>query len=164
MPDINYRTKSWKQQAELTTDDANEIARLQGAPDLKFQKGQQPGTFEPLNEAEQAEKTPPDDVQQRKQPQNNDDEYDKHGFVISGTWLARKKLGQQAMINPQDDIEDDPYDTLKTITTTHHSQQRTAPKSDKKHDPFLERSAPGKQPLLESHVHLQGLKDHHKSP
>ncbi|KAH0268052.1 hypothetical protein KCU91_g9660, partial [Aureobasidium melanogenum] len=87
---------------------------------------QRPGTFEPLNEEEQAEKTPPDDVQQRKQPQNNDDEYDKHGFVISGTWLARKKLGQQAMINPQDDIEDDPYDTLKTTTTTtHHPPQST---------------------------------------
>lgn len=141
MPDINYRTKSWKQQAELTTDDANKIPRLMGAPDLKFQKGQQPGTIESLNEENPADETPPDNDQQHKQPQNNDEKYDKYGFVISGTWLARKKSGQQAMINPHDDIEDDPYDTSKT-TTTHHSQQGTAPKSGTNHDRPLKRSAP----------------------
>ncbi|KAH0368233.1 hypothetical protein KCU65_g4142, partial [Aureobasidium melanogenum] len=139
MPDINYRTKSWKQQVELTTDDANEIARLLGV-DLKFKKGQQLGTFEPLNEEEQAEKTPPDKIQQQKQPQTNDDEYEKYGFIISGTWLARRKSGHQAMINLQDDLENDPYDD--SHTTTHHTRQGTAPKPDANHDISRKRSAP----------------------
>ncbi|KAG9563421.1 hypothetical protein KCU71_g6632, partial [Aureobasidium melanogenum] len=121
MSDYNYRTKSWKDQAKLNTNDANEIARLLGAVNLRFQPGQQPGTFEPLNEDEPADEMP-DNVQQQ-QPQDDDDEY---GFVMSGTQLARLRLGQQALFDPEDDIEDDFDD--KTHTTTYHNRLRTAPK------------------------------------
>lgn len=131
MSDINDHTKSWKQQAELTTDDANKIARLLGAVDLKSKKDQQPGTFEPLDEDESVDETLPHNFQQQKQPQNNDgehDEYDKYEFIVSGTWLARKRSGHQAMSNPQDDVEGESYDASHT-TTAQHSRPGTAPKS-----------------------------------
>ncbi|KAH0169645.1 hypothetical protein KCU67_g2971, partial [Aureobasidium melanogenum] len=64
----------------------------------------------------------PDNVQQQ-QPQDDNDEY---GFVMSGTQLARLRLGQQALFDPEDDIEDDFDD--HTNTTTYHNRLRTAPK------------------------------------
>ncbi|KAG9668591.1 hypothetical protein KCU99_g7676, partial [Aureobasidium melanogenum] len=89
MADYNFRTKSWKDQTKLNVNDADEIARLLGAVGLRFQPGQQPSTFEPLNEDKPADEIPPDNVQQQQQPQD-DDEY---GFVISDTQLARLRLG-----------------------------------------------------------------------
>lgn len=97
MADYNFRTKSWKDQTKLNVNDADEIARLLGAVGLRFQPGQQPSTFEPLNEDKPADEIPPDNVQQQQQPQD-DDEY---GFVISDTQLARLRLGVTSIFRPR---------------------------------------------------------------
>ncbi|KAG9724490.1 hypothetical protein KCU73_g13418, partial [Aureobasidium melanogenum] len=62
MSDYNSRIKSWGAQAKPNVNDADKIARLLGAVDLRFQNGQQPSTFEPLNEDEPVDETPLDNT------------------------------------------------------------------------------------------------------
>ncbi|KAG9517075.1 hypothetical protein KCU93_g8921, partial [Aureobasidium melanogenum] len=114
MADYNFRTKSWKDQAKLNVNDADEIARLLGAVDLRFQPGQQPSTFEPLNEDEPADEIPPDNVQQQQQPQD-DDEY---GFVIGHSASSTETGGNKHFFDPEDD-----FDNTRD-TTTYHNRPR----------------------------------------